>query len=877
MRDVLLVGCPAAFRLLLPRDARVADDSVTNPVVVVVGSEVDNPIFEAQRLARRHRGATFIVTAGHERLSEVQLQLQITPFVPLSTRVVLDEIETVREAVSRALKRATQTRLQRRVAKQASQRIARPAPQRTSNAGPLFFQLFDRHRSGLVREACEALPTSASDLVSELSSERERELGHAAANGDWDGYAEQLARHGRASFDLGVSETDWTRYYGRLRGAFIDLVADRNSGCIRDAESFFSRAQLRVLDGLAGVRADFERERRRAETVLHAFVEASPDAVVTMTLGGTITTWNRGAEARFGYRATDVVGCHISRIVPPVLHSELDEHLEAVGRGLLVAEHQTRRVHQNGKVIDVALSLSPIDDGEAVVGVLSVTRDITAHVATKAKLAETSSALRLAERSYQDLYDHAPDSYVSIDPKTRATVRCNQTLLRALGHRDEDTLVGKSMLVLCQPESHEAFEDALNEVVETGGVANVRLDLRHREGSSVPVLLTASAARGIDGRISHARCAFRNVAEVVALEARKAAMLEAALDAVITIDHTGTIVEFNPAAEAMFGHAIDDVVGRPLAEIIIPERMRKAHREGIERANVHSTLRRRVELDALHADGREFPVEVSIVRLPDIEPPTFTGFVRDLTDLKAARQELEHTIHVLERSNADLERFAHIASHDLQEPLRMVTTFMELLRDAYAGKLDDTADTFIGHAVDGARRMKRLIDDLLEYSRVDTRTAPHTACDLAEVLGRVKLDLGAALEAARGTMEWGSLPTIWADEGQIEQLLRNLVSNAIKYRHPDRPPVVTIDAETAEDAWVIVVEDNGVGFDPELSGRIFEMFQRLHPRTEHEGSGIGLAVAKRIVERHGGKLWAKSAPGVGSSFYFEIPRGKRST
>jgi len=141
----------------------------------------------------------------------------------------------------------------------------------------------------------------------------------------------------------------------------------------------------------------------------------------------------------------------------------------------------------------------------------------------------------------------------------------------------------------------------------------------------------------------------------------------------------------------------------------------------------------------------------------------------------------------------------------------------------------------------------------------------------------VKLDLGAALEAARGTMEWGSLPTIWADEGQIEQLLRNLVSNAIKYRHPDRPPVVTIDAETAEDAWVIVVEDNGVGFDPELSGRIFEMFQRLHPRTEHEGSGIGLAVAKRIVERHGGKLWAKSAPGVGSSFYFEIPRGKRST
>lgn len=869
MPDVLMVGCPPAFRLLVPADARVVDDA-GEPAVVVLGSEVDNPIFETQRLARRHRGSTFIVTAGRERLSEVELQLQITPFVPISTRVVLDELEIVREALHRALKRAEQSRRQRRIAKRASQLVARPTRSRPRSGFP---ELFDRHRDALVHDARSCLPAIATDVVTELLSDEERQLERAATSGSWDAYAERLARRGRISFELGVSEIDWARYYAHMRGAFIDLALRHDPETLRDAEAFLARAHLHLINGHAQVRDDVERERGRAETVLHAFVQASPDAVVTMTLDGTITTWNRGAEARLGYRAADIVGCHITRIVPSARQPELVEHLETVGRGIIIEEHHTRRVHQNGSIVDVALSLSPIENDAGVIGVLAVTRDITDHLATRAKLAETSSALRVAERSYQDLYDHAPDSYVSIDPKTLTTLRCNETLLRTLGQR-RDAVVGQKMQQLCQPESRDDLLRALTDVAENGRAENVSLDLRHRDGRSIPVLLTATAARGIDGEIAYARCAFRDVTEVVALEARKAAMLEAALDAVITIDHRGTILEFNPAAEAMFGHTHDEVVGHSLADVIIPERLRDAHRAGLRRAGPNASVRRRVELDALHRDGREFPVEISIVRLPDIDPPTFTGFIRDLTDLRAARAQLEDTIAVLERSNADLERFAHIASHDLQEPLRMVTAFMELLREQYSGRLDETADRFIGHAVDGAQRMKRLIDDLLEYSRVDTRSAPPTSFDLQDVLSRVKHDLGSVLAEAEGTMRWDVLPTIWGDEGQIEQLLRNLVSNAIKYRHPDRKPVVTIRSERAPEAWRIVVQDNGIGFDPRRSARMFEMFQRLHPRGEHEGSGIGLAIAKRIVERHRGKLWAESTPDVGSRFYFEIPRAR---
>ena len=883
-RGVLLVGCPEAFRLLLPSDAQVIEQAVdeverggADPAVVVVGSQVANPIFEAQRLARRHRGSAFIVTAGHERLPAVKLQLQITPFVPLSTRVVLDEVESVREAVKLAFSRAQRLQVQRRIARRASQTTARP-PTPTPTPKPTatrLIRVLDEHRDAATRDATEALPDLAAAITSELFSDDERELERAAIQGHWSDYTERLVRRGRISFDLGVNALDWTRYYARLRRALIDALIERGLESVSLVERMLSRAQLILIESLARVRDDFERERRHTETVLYAFVETSSDAVITMTLDGTITTWNQGAEARFGYRAAAIVGRHVSTLVPLALREELDQHLDAVRRGVVVEEHHTRRVHETGSLVDVALTMSPIRAEDSIVGVLSVSRDITAQLETKAKLAETSTALRRAERSYQDLYDHSPDMYVSIDTASRTTVRCNETLRRTLGVRS-DALVGKGMHAICAPESHDAFTCAIDSVVELGRVENVRLDLLDRDGRTIPVLLTASAAHGLDGEVAYARCAFRDVSEVVALEARKAAMLDAALDAIVTIDHAGTVLEFNPAAEEMFGHPSERVVGQSLADVIIPERLREAHQVGLQRrVEARGMLSRRVELPALHADGREFPVEVSIVRLEGIEPPTFTGFIRDLTDLKAARAQLETTIRTLERSNADLERFAYIASHDLQEPLRMVMSFMELLREAYGGQLDARADKFIGHAVDGAQRMKRLIDDLLEYSRIDTRAKPSTPCDLDAVLARVRGDLAIGLNDANGTLTWSDLPTIWADEGQMEQLLRNLVGNAIKFRHPDRDPAVSVRAEPQDGMWRIAVQDNGIGFDTDRSPRIFEMFQRLHSRDAYPGSGIGLAVAKRIAERHGGRLWAESTPGSGSCFYFEIPRDRK--
>jgi len=232
--------------------------------------------------------------------------------------------------------------------------------------------------------------------------------------------------------------------------------------------------------------------------------------------------------------------------------------------------------------------------------------------------------------------------------------------------------------------------------------------------------------------------------------------------------------------------------------------------------------------------------------------------------------ERTQALEALERSNRDLAQFAFVASHDLQEPLRMVTSYLQLLARRYQGRLDTDADEYIAFAVDGAARMKRLISDLLAYSRVTTRGVAFGPVDLDRTLALAKADLAVAMVESGAVVEAGPLPTILGDEGQLGQLLRNLVGNAIKYRRVD-PVHITVTATRTEEGWQIAVRDNGIGFDMQYADRIFGIFTRLHTREEHEGSGIGLAICRRIVERHGGRIWAESEPDVGTKFCFTLP------
>jgi len=242
-----------------------------------------------------------------------------------------------------------------------------------------------------------------------------------------------------------------------------------------------------------------------------------------------------------------------------------------------------------------------------------------------------------------------------------------------------------------------------------------------------------------------------------------------------------------------------------------------------------------------------------------------------LEDLDAEKSKVEAANRELARSNAELEQFAYVASHDLQEPLRMVSSYTQLLEHRYGDVLDEKARKYIFYAVDGARRMQGLINDLLAYSRVGTRGEPLQATDSHSALGEAIHNLSPALAESDALVTNGDLPLVLADRSQLVQLFQNLLGNAVKF-HGSESPRIHVSAEAKGDEWVFRVRDNGIGIAPQHFERIFVIFQRLHTREEFPGTGIGLALCKRLVERHGGRIWVESEPGKGSSFYFSLRR-----
>lgn len=279
-----------------------------------------------------------------------------------------------------------------------------------------------------------------------------------------------------------------------------------------------------------------------------------------------------------------------------------------------------------------------------------------------------------------------------------------------------------------------------------------------------------------------------------------------------------------------------------------------------------------ITLEGIHRrkDGTTFSVEVRLVWFESGGEQFMLGLVRDITERKLMEEALRERTELLEQSNKELEQFAYVASHDLQEPLRMVASYTQLLAKRYKGKLDSDADDFINYAVDGANRMQMLINDLLDYSRVGTKGKEFVMTEFDVILEKILRDFKKAVEESGAKVTIDPLPSLMVDGGQIGQLFQNLISNAIKFRG-DAPPQIHISSEKNEDKWIFSVSDNGIGIDPEYSSRIFEIFQRLHSKEEYPGSGIGLAICKKIVERHGGNIRIESEPAKGTTFYFSIP------
>jgi PAS domain S-box-containing protein len=349
-------------------------------------------------------------------------------------------------------------------------------------------------------------------------------------------------------------------------------------------------------------------------------------------------------------------------------------------------------------------------------------------------------------------------------------------------------------------------------------------------------------------------------------------VIEASPTGMLMVDANGTIVLVNAQVEQLFGYDREELMGQTI-EMLVPERYRHQHAR-FRMAFFDELLTRAMgagrDLFGLRKDGSEVPIEVGLNPLATPRGTFVLSSVVDVTERKRAERALLEKTEELERSNRELEQFAYVASHDLREPLRMVATYVTLLEREYADRLGPDARQYMRFAVQGAERMARLVSDLLAYARIGAMSSPLDELDSAELVREVLEGLRTTIAESSAEIVVAPLPVVRGNRTQLSQLFQNLLENALKFSS-STPPRIELTARREPAEWVFCCADNGIGIDPRFHARIFELFQRLHAPDAYPGTGMGLALCKKIVERHGGRIWLSSTPGRGSEFSFSLP------
>ena len=355
------------------------------------------------------------------------------------------------------------------------------------------------------------------------------------------------------------------------------------------------------------------------------------------------------------------------------------------------------------------------------------------------------------------------------------------------------------------------------------------------------------------------------------------AVVDNVLDGIITINELGEIESFNRACEDIFGYRADEVMGRNI-KVLMPEPYHGEHDRYLGhyvetgQARIIGTAGR--EVRALRKDGTIFPIELSVSAFTVDGVRHFSGIVRDITKAKLAEEARQRLLLRLTESNTELERFAYVASHDMQEPLRMVLNFSQIIAKDYENVLDEEGREYLKIVGDSALRMRNMVQDLLDYARLGREAMIAADVDMGAELDHVRSNLGQLIRETGATVTADKLPVVRGSAVQIMRLLQNLVGNAIKYQAPGNVPNVHIAAVDEGDGWLISVRDNGIGIEPAFIGQVFEPFRRLHTWDVIRGTGLGLAVSRKIVDTHGGRIWATSVPGQGSTFHFTFPKAR---
>ena len=450
----------------------------------------------------------------------------------------------------------------------------------------------------------------------------------------------------------------------------------------------------------------------------------------------------------------------------------------------------------------------------------------------------------------------------------------NEAAERLYGYT-ADEIVGNSVAMLIPPERQGEELEIVGKILAGERVEHYDTVRVRKDGTRIAVSLTASPIHGADGHVIGVSTQARNLSETQRALQRAEQQLHGAPVGIAVFsvggESSGRFLSANAEMTRLLGYSEDELTSFAPGELTHPD---DQEQERILLEDVAAGRRSSFGLEKRnrHKDGRWIWVWLTVsVRGDEDSPRTALAHMLDISERKAAELELEQTRRNLERSNAELDQFAYVASHDLKEPLILLSAYARLLAERHDDALDEEGRTFLGHVRDEATRMKSMIDDLLDYSRLQTRAEDTSQVELGAVFDTVLRTLAPKIQETGANVQvQGQLPAVHGSPTQFERLFRNLVGNAIKF-HGDEPPVVTVSAEREGGRCVISVADNGIGVDPGKANRIFDVFQRLHSQERYAGTGMGLAICKRIVERHGGRIWVDPVPGGGSVFKFDLP------
>jgi PAS domain S-box-containing protein len=641
-----------------------------------------------------------------------------------------------------------------------------------------------------------------------------------------------------------------------------------------------------------------DEEQIQYSDMVSTIFELNPDAIVLTTLSDSeIIDCNQEYLNQIGYSREEVIG-HTSIELNLLTSEERKAYVNEIYKKNNVSNYEVKVRRKDGSIINVLYSARFITiNGKEMI--LNIGHDVTKRQKNEEEI------------KYQAfLLSQVNDAIIGVDSNFCITY-WNFGAEQMYGYTKEEALNEKSNELL-KPIYDFGERDKIMEELNEKGHSKSIIHTKHKNGKEIIVETNSSRILDNSGSISGYVVVYRDITSRVNNEKtllRQAKLIDLSFDAIIVAKLNGGIESWNRGAEELYGYSKDEAIGQPIhkllstvspsywykieeklkqggtwegelqhrtkdgSEIIVSSRIQVFEDEGIEmlfETNRDISWRKKVEKHNKKLFEEEQQLTEELTATNEELQATTEELQTSNDEQNQTQIELRELVNKLKISNKELEQFAYVASHDLQEPLRMVSSFTQLLERRYKSKLDDDADDYIGYIVEGAKRMKDLIDDLLTFSRLNKETMTFDVVLMDIALDDVLLNLKAYIKENNAEIIYDKLPTIECDRVQIQQLLQNLLTNAIKF-HGDKPPLIRISAQELENEWIFSITDNGIGIDLRHQEQIFSIFKRLHTRKEYEGTGIGLSICKRIVERHGGQIWVESEPEEGSTFYFTIP------